>query len=124
MKKILQDLDDLMYKCELDSYKALIRSNKISIRTVSILLLLNIFSFIFTTWNLIHQKDILLYSSLILLLVISTWINIQTIKNSREKIRQYENKCDDIMKIMNPLKYIKDQRKEKLKKLNRFNLFH
>ena len=123
MKKILQDLDNLMYKAELDSYKTLIRSNQINIRMVSILLL-NIFSFIFTTWNLIHQKDILLYSVLVILLAFSTWINFQTIKNCREKIKQYKIKCDDILKIMDPLKFIKDQRKEKLKKLNKFNLFH
>lgn len=119
MKNILDDLDNMMYKAELDSITRSIKLSKKNMKFVFAILALNTFNLISAIYNLITHHQYILYSPLILLWLLVVGVNIFTIKNEQKKIKTNKIQYDDIMKIIDPIKYIKDQRKEKLKKLKK-----
>jgi len=123
-KKLLEDLNNLMYENELEYHTQMIKIYKNHIRFIYGVFLLNICSFIWIIFNLIYHQNIIVYLSLFILLTIGTYININNLKRTKKKIKENKIQYDDIIKIINPTEYIKNQRKEKLKRLKRFNLFH
>jgi len=124
LKSLTEELDNIFYKGELDYITQIIKINKTHLKFIYGLFLLNTYSFIWVIYNLINNKNIITYLLLFILLTISTYININTLKNLRKKNKENKNRYDYVMKIIDPSAYIKNQRKEKLKKLKKFNLFH